>query len=99
MALPQTLATYTAGTDALIGDGTRQVYRALSSYATADAINVLHDTSVEMVTANIWNVTNLEASLTWQLVTENFIQQGINKGGNPQGVDASAAPYFHRFSL
>lgn len=92
-----TLATYVEGTDALIGDGTRQVFRVISSFANADALNIVHDTFVDMVTADIWNVTNLQASVAFQPVTKNFIQQGINKGGNPQGVDISNAPYFCTF--
>lgn len=89
-----TLATYVKGTDALIGDGTRQVFRVVASYANAEALEIVHDTFVEMVTTDIWNVTGLQASVAFQPITKNFIQQGINKGGNPQGVDISEAPYF-----
>jgi FAD/FMN-containing dehydrogenase len=89
-----TLASYIKGTDALIGPGTRQVFRVVASYANADALQIVHDAFVEMVTANIWNVTNLQASVAFQPITKNFIQQGISKGGNPQGVDISGAPYF-----
>ena len=91
---PTTLATYVEGTDALIADGTRQAFRVISSLATAEALNLVHDTFVDMVTADIWNVTGLQASVAFQPVTKNFIQQGINKGGNPQGVDITKAPYF-----
>jgi hypothetical protein len=94
-----TLATYTKGTDALIGDGTRQVFRVIASFATADALNIVHDTFVGMVTADIWNVTGIQASVAFQPVTKNFIQQGINKGGNPQGVDITEAPYFCTSSI
>ncbi|PMD56688.1 FAD binding domain-containing protein [Hyaloscypha bicolor E] len=89
-----TLATYVEGTDALIADGTRQAFRVVSSLATAEALSIVHDTFVDMVTANIWDVAGLQASVAFQPVTKNFIQQGINKGGNPQGVDISKAPYF-----
>jgi FAD/FMN-containing dehydrogenase len=92
-----TLATYVEGTDALIADGTRQAFRVVSSLATAEALSIVHDTFVDMVTANIWDVAGLQASVAFQPVTKNFIQQGINKGGNPQGVDISKAPYFCRF--
>jgi hypothetical protein len=49
-----------------------------------------------MVTTNIYGVAGLQASasVTFQPVTKNFVQQGINKGGNPQGVDITKAPYF-----
>ena len=91
---PTTLATYVEGTDALIGDGTRQAFRVMSSFATAEALTLVHDTFVEMVTADIYNIAGLQASVAFQPVTKNFIQQGINKGGNPQGVDITKAPYF-----
>jgi len=89
-----TLAAYVEGTDALIADETRQAFRVVSSLATAQALSIVHNTFVNMVTANIWNVTGLQASVAFQPITSNFIQQGINKGGNPQGVDISKAPYF-----
>lgn len=91
---PTTLATYVEGTDALIGDGTRQEFQVVSSLANAAALKIVHDTFVDQVTANIWDVAGLQASVAFQPVTKNFIQQGINKGGNPQGVDISKAPYF-----
>lgn len=92
-----TLATYIAGTDALIPDGIRQAFRVISSLATGEALSIVHDTFVEMVLADIWNVTGLQASVAFQPVSKNFIQQGIDKGGNPQGVDISDAPYFCKF--
>ena len=96
---PTTLATYVEGTDALIGDGTRQAFRVVSSFATAEALSIVHDTFVEMVLANIWDVPGIQASVAFQPVTKNFIQQGIDKGGNPQGVDITGAPYFCEYSL
>ncbi|RFU35031.1 hypothetical protein B7463_g1267, partial [Scytalidium lignicola] len=89
-----TLAAYVTGTDSLIGPGTRQAFRVISSFANAQALSIVHDTFVDMVMADIWNVTGLQASVAFQPVTRNFIQQGINKGGNPQGVDVTKAPYF-----
>jgi hypothetical protein len=91
---PTTLAAYVSGTDALIADGTRQIFQVISSIADASALEIVHDTFVEMVTANIYGVAGLQASVAFQPVTKNFIQQGINKGGNPQGVDITKAPYF-----
>ena len=89
-----TLATYVKSTDALIGDGTRQVFRVVSSMATASALNIVNSTFIDQVYANIWNVTGIQASIAFQPVTKNFIQQGINSGGNPQNVDITDAPYF-----
>ncbi|CZR68267.1 related to 6-HYDROXY-D-NICOTINE OXIDASE [Phialocephala subalpina] len=89
-----TLAAYVKGTDALIADGTRQAFRVMSSFANAESLEIVHDTFVEMVTTEIWNITGLQASVAFQPVTRNFIQQGISKGGNPQAVDLESAPYF-----
>lgn len=91
---PTTLYTYVKGTDDLIGDGTRQVFNVVSSYANRAALQIVHDTFEELVRANIWDVVGLQASVAFQPVTKNFVQQGINKGGNPQGIDISKAPYF-----
>ncbi|RDW69852.1 hypothetical protein BP6252_08872 [Coleophoma cylindrospora] len=89
-----TLAAYVAGTDALIGDGTRQEFRVISSLATAAALQVVHDTFVQMVLDHIWDVDGIQASVAFQPVTSHFIQQGIAHGGNPQAVDVASAPYF-----
>lgn len=88
------LSSYVKGTDALIADGTRQAFRVMSSFATAEALQIVHDTFIEMVTAKIWNVTGLQVSVAFQPVSKNFIQQGIDKGGNPQRVAVESAPYF-----
>ncbi|KAL3426022.1 Bifunctional solanapyrone synthase 4 [Phlyctema vagabunda] len=91
---PTTLAAYVAGTDILIGDGTRQAFRVVSSYATRTALDIVHNTFVDMVAARIADVAGLQASVAFQPITKNFIQQGIHRGGNPQGVDITKAPYF-----
>jgi hypothetical protein len=91
---PTTLATYTTSTDALIGPGTRQEFQAFSSLATLAALQIIYPIFTSMVRSEIWDVAGLQASVTFQPVTKNFIQQGINKGGNPQGVDITKAPYF-----
>lgn len=93
---PTTLYTYVKGTDDLIGDGTRQVFNVISSYANRAALQIVHDTFEDLVRANIWDVAGLQASVAFQPITKNFVQQGINKGGNPQGIDISKAPYFCR---
>jgi hypothetical protein len=91
---PTTLATYTASTDALIGPGTRQEFQVLSSFATLAALQIIYPIFTNMVKSDIWDVAGLQASITFQPVTKNFIQQGTDKGGNPQGVDITKAPYF-----
>jgi hypothetical protein len=91
-----TLATYTASTDALIGPGTRQKFQVLSSFATSAALQIIYPIFTSMVRADIWDVVGLQASITFQPVTKNFIQQGIDKGGNPQSADITKAPYFRK---
>lgn len=91
---PTTLAAYTASTDALIGPSTRQEFQAFSSLATLAALQIIYPIFNSMVRSDIWDVAGLQASVTFQPVTRNFIQQGINKGGNPQGVNVTYAPYF-----
>jgi hypothetical protein len=40
-------------------------------------------------------IAGLTASITFQPVTKEFIENGRNRGGsNPQGVDSDRAPYF-----
>ncbi|KAL1960606.1 hypothetical protein VTO42DRAFT_7185 [Malbranchea cinnamomea] len=91
---PTTLAKYVKLTDSLIPPGIRQQFQVISSYATQDALEIVHDTFVEMVNTELSDVENLQASVAFQPVTKNFIQQGIDKGGNPQGIDVNGAPYF-----
>ena len=95
---PTTLATYTASTDALIGPGTRQEFQVLSSFATLAALQIIYPIFTDMVKSEIWDVAGLQASITFQPAPKNFIQQGPNKGGNPQGVDITKAPYFYESS-
>ncbi|KAK2808723.1 hypothetical protein FQN50_004394 [Emmonsiellopsis sp. PD_5] len=91
---PTTLAKYVASTDALIGPGTRQYFQVVSTLATLEALEIVHDTFVEGVKSKLWGIWDLQASIAFQPVTKQFIEAGVKKGGNPQGVDASKAPYF-----
>jgi hypothetical protein len=88
-----TLAAYVASTDSLNPANVRQRFQVFSSHATAQAVRILHDTFTEMV-PEIADVAGFQASMTFQPVSRSFIQQGINKGCNPQAVDTTKAPYF-----
>lgn len=90
----QPLSAYVLETDALQPVGLRQEFRVMSCIVNADAVSLIHDTFISEVSAKLSNIVNLTASITFQPVTKEFIQQSINKGGNPQGVDISKAPYF-----
>lgn len=90
----QPLATYIAGVDALQPNGLRQEFRAFSSIVNRDAVQIIHDTFISEVNSQLGSITGLQASVTFQPISEAFIQQGIDNGGNPQGIDPSGAPYF-----
>ncbi|KAF2470782.1 FAD binding domain-containing protein [Lindgomyces ingoldianus] len=90
----QPLSTYIDSTDVLQPLGLRQEFRVMSSIVSRDAIGLIHDTYTSAVSAKLSGVANLTTTITFQPITKEFIQQGINAGGNPQGVDISKAPYF-----
>lgn len=69
-------------------------FRVLSLVVDRDAVDYVHDTFIAAATAKLSGVVGLSASVTFQPITKEFIQQGIAKGGNPQGVDPAKAPYF-----
>ena len=59
------------------------------------AISYLHDTFIGALDSSLSGVADITASFTFQPVTKDFIQNGVKRGGpNPQGLDASKAPYF-----
>ena len=90
----QPLSDYVASTDALQPLGLRQEFRTLSSIVDRDAVQLIHDTFLSGVNSKLPNVANLQASITFQPVTKDFLSHSIKSGGNPQGVDISKAPYF-----
>lgn len=90
----QPLSDYIASTDALQPLGLRQEFRTLSSIVNRDSVQLVHDTFISGVNSQLSNVANLQASITFQPVTKDFLSQSIKTGGNPQGVDASKAPFF-----
>jgi hypothetical protein len=88
-----TLAAYVATTDSLNPTNVRQRFQIFSSYATAQAVQILHEITMGMV-PEIADVAGFQVSMSFQPVTRSFIQQGVHKGGNPQAVDIAKAPYF-----
>ncbi|OLN81263.1 Bifunctional solanapyrone synthase 4 [Colletotrichum chlorophyti] len=90
----QPLAQYISAVDALQPTGLRQDFRVLSLVVNRDAVDYVHDTFITAAGAKLSAIAGLSASITFQPVTKVFIQQGIAKGGNPQGVDPAKAPYF-----
>lgn len=90
----QPLSDYIAATDALQPLGLRQAFRTLSSIVDRDAVQLIHDTFNSGVYSKLSNVPNLQASITFQPVTKDFLSHSAKTGGNPQGVDVSKAPFF-----
>ncbi|KAJ4372882.1 hypothetical protein N0V83_003173 [Neocucurbitaria cava] len=90
----QPLSDYIAATDALQPLGLRQEFRTLSSIVNRDSVQLVHDTFISGVNTKLSTVANLQASITFQPVTKDFLSQSAKTGGNPQGVDVSKAPFF-----
>lgn len=87
----QSISDYVASTDPL---GLRQEFRTLSSIVNREAVQLIHDTFILGVTNKLSNVANLQASITFQPVTNDFLSHSAKTGGNPQGVEISKAPFF-----
>ncbi|KAK2059102.1 FAD binding domain-containing protein [Colletotrichum caudatum] len=90
----QSLAGYVSAVDALQPTGLRQAFRVLSLIVDRDAVKYVHDAFLAAAASKLAGIAGLSASITFQPITKEFIQQGIAQGGNPQGVDPSKAPYF-----
>lgn len=60
-----------------------------------DAVDLVHDTFFDAANSELSGIKGLTASISFQPVTKDFIQQGVRRGGvNPQGVNPDRAPYF-----
>ncbi|OAX83500.1 hypothetical protein ACJ72_02134 [Emergomyces africanus] len=89
-----TLAKFAVEQDAFITRGKRQSFQVVSSLATAEAIEIIHNIFVNSVKDKLSDIPELSISIAFQPVTKRFIEEGARKGGNPQGLDVSKAPYF-----
>ncbi|KAJ3952742.1 hypothetical protein N0V92_010804 [Colletotrichum tropicale] len=70
-------------------------FRVLSLVVNREAIDLVHDSFIAAATSKLSSIVGLSASITFQPITKEFIEQGISRGGpNPQGVDPAKAPYF-----
>ena len=88
-----TLGEYVASSAPLTPPDARQQFQAFSSYANVQASQIIHETFLEMA-PEIADVAGFQASMAVQPVPKSFIQQSIDKGGNPQAIDVMKAPYF-----
>ncbi|KAF3803279.1 Bifunctional solanapyrone synthase [Colletotrichum gloeosporioides] len=70
-------------------------FRVLSLVVNREAVDLVHDSFIAAATSKLSSIVGLSASITFQPITKEFIEQGISRGGpNPQGVDPVKAPYF-----
>ncbi|KAF4857260.1 Bifunctional solanapyrone synthase [Colletotrichum siamense] len=70
-------------------------FRVLSLVVNREAVDLVHDSFIAAATSKLSSIVGLSASITFQPITKEFIEQGISRGGpNPQGVDPAKAPYF-----
>ncbi|EEH05600.1 FAD binding domain-containing protein [Histoplasma capsulatum G186AR] len=89
-----TMAQLAAEQDAFIPMGTRRSFHVVSSFATPEAIEIIYDVFATTFKAELWDVPNITTSIAYQPMTKRFVEEGDRRGGNPQGIDASKAPYF-----
>ncbi|OJD11418.1 hypothetical protein AJ78_07814 [Emergomyces pasteurianus Ep9510] len=89
-----TLAKFAAEQDGFIPHPRRRSFGVVSSLGTAEAIRIVHDIFVNSAKDELSDIPEITTSLSFQPVTKRFIEEGARKGGNPQGLDASKAPYF-----
>jgi hypothetical protein len=90
----QSLSAYISASDPLQPRGLRQAFRVMSCIVDRDAIQFIHDTFLAANGANLSSIIGLDASVTFQPATKSLIEQSLNNGGNPQGIDITKAPYF-----
>jgi hypothetical protein len=72
----------------------RRKWQVVSSLADLDAMDVIHSTLLEQSMKKLVGRANATAGVAFQTITMEFIRQGSLKGGNPQGIGDSRAPYF-----
>ncbi|EUC47507.1 hypothetical protein COCMIDRAFT_89974 [Bipolaris oryzae ATCC 44560] len=90
----QPLSDYISVTDALQPLGLRQAFRTLSTVVDREAVQIIHDTFNSLVYSDLARIPNLQASITFQPITKEFLSHSAKSGGNPQGIDVKKAPYF-----
>lgn len=88
----QSINDYLHTVDPQQPSGLRQEFRTLSFSVNEDAIAYVHDQFLGKIN-ELAAVAGMTASFTFQPISKNFIQAGINAGGNPQGVPIGKAPY------
>lgn len=57
-------------------------------------MDIMHSTLLEQSMRKLADRANATAGVAFHTITKEYIRQGNLKGGNPQGIDDSRAPYF-----
>ncbi|ETS78416.1 hypothetical protein PFICI_10478 [Pestalotiopsis fici W106-1] len=73
--------------------GLRARFQVITITADRAAVQVLHDTFLEMLESTLANVENLVAALVFVPITEKFLTASTINGGDPMDVDTASAPY------
>ncbi|KAI4600805.1 hypothetical protein KJ359_012967 [Pestalotiopsis sp. 9143b] len=68
-------------------------FQVITIVADRAALQVLHDTYLDMLESTLADVANLVAALVFVPISEKFLTASTVNGGDPMAVDAAAAPY------
>ena len=89
----QPLSTFINDDHGPVTEPLRRKWRVISSIAAPGALIIIH-TALVRESAKLAGRANATAGVTFQPIPAELIRQGRLRGGNPQGIDLSRAPYF-----
>jgi hypothetical protein len=90
----QPLSTYINAYNGPVAGSLRRECSVISSIVDRGALSIIHATLLDLAVKRLASCKNATAGVAIQPISEEFIRQGNLKGGNPQGIDMSRAPYF-----
>jgi hypothetical protein len=67
--------------------GIQQRFHVMSTLATKESMNIVHDTFFDAAKTKLSNVTDLFLGLAWNSITTKFIEASNSGDGCPQGVE------------
>lgn len=73
--------------------GLRARFNVVSIKANRQALQIIHDTFLDMVQESMTSIDDLVTSLAFVPITERFLTVSEKNGGDPMAVDPSQAPY------
>ncbi|KAH7089830.1 FAD binding domain-containing protein [Paraphoma chrysanthemicola] len=89
----QPLSTFIDTYNGPVTGALRRAVSVVSSIVDREAINIVHTTLIDMAIKRLTVKKDAVAGVAIQPLSAEFIRQGYLKGGNPQGIDLSRAPY------